>query len=129
MSGGCAQNVNDGSLYAPIRSPHPRHISFRHRRGPLGRTGLCGRGTDCSGLRPCDESLQSVSRDRQNWREHQSQIAAFRYLSRRYRLSDLEEALAEGIIVGHEGLEMPQFQFSPVMIDALLAYMTSVQAK
>jgi len=53
----------------------------------------------------------------------------FRYLSRSYRLSALEEALAEGIIVGHEGLEMPQFQFSPVMIDALLAYMTSVQAK
>ena len=53
----------------------------------------------------------------------------FRYLSRRYRLSDLEETLAEGIIVGHKGLEMPQFQFSPVMIDALLAYMTSVQAK
>ena len=53
----------------------------------------------------------------------------FRYLSRKYRLSDLQEALAEGIIVGHEGLEMPQFQFSPVMIDALLAYMDSVQAK
>jgi cytochrome c len=53
----------------------------------------------------------------------------FRYLSRKYRLSDLQEALAEGIIVGHEGLEMPQFQFSPTMIDALLAYMNSVQAK
>jgi cytochrome c len=53
----------------------------------------------------------------------------FRYLSRRYPLSDLQEALAEGIIVGHEGLEMPQFQFSPRMIDALLAYMNSVQAK
>ena len=53
----------------------------------------------------------------------------FRYLSRRYPLSDLQEALAEGIIVGHEGLEMPQFQFSPGMIDALLAYMDSVQAK
>ena len=53
----------------------------------------------------------------------------FRYLSRRYPLSDLQEALAEGIIVGHEGLEMPQFQFSPRMIDALIAYMNSVQAK
>jgi hypothetical protein len=56
-------------------------------------------------------------------------IVALRYLSRRYPLSDLQEALAEGIIVGHEGLEMPQFQFSPRMIDALLAYMNSVQAK
>ena len=53
----------------------------------------------------------------------------FRYLSRRYPLSDLEEALAEGIIVGHEGLEMPHFQFSPPMIAALMAYMDAVQAK
>ena len=53
----------------------------------------------------------------------------FRYLSRRYRLSDLEEALAEDIIVGHEGLEMPHFQFTPPMIAALIAYMDAVQAK
>ena len=53
----------------------------------------------------------------------------FRYLSRRYPLADLEEALAEGIIVGHEGVEMPHFQFSPPMIAALMAYMDAVQAK
>jgi cytochrome c len=47
----------------------------------------------------------------------------FRYLSRRYPLSDLEEALAEGIIVGHEGPEMPNLQFSPPMIAALMACM------
>ncbi len=46
----------------------------------------------------------------------------FRYLPCRYPLSDLQEPLAEGIIVGHEALEMPQFQFSPGMIDALPAY-------
>jgi cytochrome c len=53
----------------------------------------------------------------------------FRYLSRRHPLSDLEEALAEGIIVGHEGLEMPNLQFSPPMIAALMAYMDAVQPK
>jgi cytochrome c len=53
----------------------------------------------------------------------------FRYLSRRYPLADLEEALAEGIIVGHEGVEMPHFQFSPPMIAALMTYMDAVQAK
>jgi cytochrome c len=53
----------------------------------------------------------------------------FRYLSRRYPLADLEEALAEGIIVGHEGVEMPHFQFRPPMIAALMAYMDAVQAK
>jgi cytochrome c len=53
----------------------------------------------------------------------------FRFISRKYPLSQLQEALAEGIMVGHEGLEMPHFQLSPAQIDALLAYMTSVQAK
>jgi mono/diheme cytochrome c family protein len=53
----------------------------------------------------------------------------FRFLSRKYPLSGLEEALAEGIMVGHEGLEMPHFQLSPAQIDAFLAYLTSIQEK
>jgi cytochrome c len=53
----------------------------------------------------------------------------FRELSRRYPLSGLEEPLAEGIMVGHEGLEMPHFQLTPAQIEALLAYMGSVQRK
>jgi cytochrome c len=76
-------------------------------------TNLCGR---CHAIGKTGESINPKS-------------PPFRYLSRRYPLSDLQEALAEGIIVGHEGLEMPKFQFSPGMIDALLAYMNSVQAQ
>jgi cytochrome c len=53
----------------------------------------------------------------------------FRKLSKKYPLSNLEEALAEGILVGHEGPEMPQFQLSPDQIEALLAYLGSVQRK
>lgn len=53
----------------------------------------------------------------------------FRTLERRYPLADLQEALAEGILVGHEGEEMPRFQFSPRQIEALLAYLKSVQRK
>ena len=53
----------------------------------------------------------------------------FRMLSRHYPLADLEEALAEGIMVGHQGLEMPQFRLDPTQIQALLAYLASVQAK
>ena len=30
-------------------------------------------------------------------------------------------------MVGHEGLEMPHFQLTPAQIEALLAYMNSVQ--
>jgi cytochrome c len=53
----------------------------------------------------------------------------FRMLARRYPLSDLQEALAEGVLVGHEGSEMPRFQFAPRQIAALLAYLASVQHK
>jgi cytochrome c len=51
----------------------------------------------------------------------------FRHLARRYPLSNLEEALGEGIVVGHEGLEMPQFQFDGEQVEALLAYLHSIQ--
>lgn len=51
----------------------------------------------------------------------------FRYLARRYPLSNLEEALGEGIVVGHEGPEMPQFRFDAQQIEALLAYLASIQ--
>ena len=42
---------------------------------------------------------------------------------------NLEEALSEGIVVGHEGEEMPPFTFSAQQIEALLAYLASVQCK
>lgn len=53
----------------------------------------------------------------------------FRTLSRKYPLDDLEEALAEGIVVGHEGLEMPPFRFSAPRIEALLAYLRTIQKR
>ncbi len=53
----------------------------------------------------------------------------FRHLARKYPLSDLEEALGEGIVVGHEGLEMPQFQFDTKQVEALLAYLGSIQKR
>ncbi len=46
-------------------------------------------------------------------------------LSRNYRVDMLQEALAEGISVGHPA--MPQFQFAPTDVDALIAYLQSVQ--
>jgi cytochrome c len=48
-------------------------------------------------------------------------------LARRYPLSNLEEALAEGIVVGHEGVEMPPFRLNAAQIEALLAYLGSIQ--
>jgi cytochrome c len=53
----------------------------------------------------------------------------FRYIAKKYPLANLEEALAEGILVGHEGPEMPQYTLSTAQIEALLAYLGSIQTK
>lgn len=53
----------------------------------------------------------------------------FRRLGKKYPLGDLEEALAEGIVVGHRGGEMPRFELSPQQIEALIAYLASVQRR
>ena len=49
----------------------------------------------------------------------------FRELSRNYRVDTLEEALAEGISVGHPA--MPQFEFAPDDVTALVDYLQSIQ--
>lgn len=51
----------------------------------------------------------------------------FRLMSRLWPLSHLEEALAEGIMVGHPEHQMPVFQFTPQEIDDLLTYIESIQ--
>lgn len=50
---------------------------------------------------------------------------AFRTLSKRYPITDLEEALAEGISTGHP--DMPEWIASPDQIDAIIAYITTLQ--
>jgi len=54
-----------------------------------------------------------------------AQAPPFRTLSRSYQVSDLQEALAEGISVGHPA--MPAFEFAPDDVDALIAYLESIQ--
>ena len=49
----------------------------------------------------------------------------FRQLSDNYPVRNLEEALAEGIVVGHP--DMPMFVLSPYEIDSLLTYLESIQ--
>ena len=53
-----------------------------------------------------------------------SNAPAFRDLSRRYPLDSLAEALAEGIITGHN--DMPEFRFPPQDISAILNYLNSI---
>ena len=49
-----------------------------------------------------------------------------RQLSWRYPVEDLAEPLSEGIVVGHP--DMPEWQFEPRHVDALIAYLESIQA-
>lgn len=52
----------------------------------------------------------------------------FRKLSQRYPVESLEEALAEGIMVGHQGIvQMPEFVFQPDEIGHIIAYLSSIQ--
>jgi mono/diheme cytochrome c family protein len=51
----------------------------------------------------------------------------FRRLSRDYPVNALEEAFAEGILVGHPS--MPEFRLEPEQIEDLLAYIESVQER
>lgn len=50
----------------------------------------------------------------------------FTYLGRNYPISSLAEALAEGMITGHEG--MPEWELAPAEIRGLLGYIQSVQS-
>lgn len=49
----------------------------------------------------------------------------FRILGKRYPPEALQEAFAEGIVVGHA--KMPEFKFRPGDIGALIAYLNYVQ--
>lgn len=49
----------------------------------------------------------------------------FRTLSENYPVEALAEALAEGIVSGHP--DMPELVFEPDQVDALIAYLESVQ--
>ena len=50
---------------------------------------------------------------------------AFRELHRRYNIENLAEALAEGMLVGHPA--MPEFEFQPQDVRAIVAYLKSIQ--
>lgn len=49
----------------------------------------------------------------------------FRTFSEKWPLENLEEALAEGIVVGHD--EMPEFKFNPDQITDFLAFLSSLK--
>lgn len=50
-----------------------------------------------------------------------------REIARKYKPEDLEEAFAEGIMVGHQSPDMPAFELEPAQIDALTAYLRALK--
>lgn len=56
-----------------------------------------------------------------------SDAPAFATLSQRYPVAHLEEALAEGIMVNHPTVQMPQFIYAPHEIGAIIAYLEAIQ--
>lgn len=69
----------------------------------------------CSGCHAIGRTDQSAHPD----------ALAFRRIALRYPVRSLEEALGEGIFVGHP--DMPPFQLEPDDIDDLLDYIGSIQ--
>lgn len=81
-------------------------------RGREIATGLCG---GCHAIPPATVSPQPPA-------------PPFAEVAGRWPPDDLAEALAEGIVVGHEGhVIMPEFSFNPQQIEDLLAYMQSLR--
>lgn len=56
-----------------------------------------------------------------------AEAPAFRDLGKRYPVRDLEEALAEGIVTGHE--DMPEVEWDADQITAFIGYLESIQAQ
>ena len=56
-----------------------------------------------------------------------AQAPPFRTFAAKWPLENLEESLAEGIVVGHK--DMPEFALTPGQIADFIAYLRAVQAK
>jgi mono/diheme cytochrome c family protein len=69
---------------------------------------MCG---TCHAISPDDET-------------ENAEAPRFTEIAGRYSVWNLQEALAEGIVVGHEG--MPAFTLHPEQINALLSYMDTL---
>ena len=56
-----------------------------------------------------------------------AQAPPFSDFAAKWPLDYLSEALAEGIVTGHSGIEMPEFRFEPDEIDDLIAFLAAIQ--
>ena len=122
-------------------------LRFNRLRGLALNLGVALAFTGCAALNgppspaPARASAASIARGHQIAQTYCSRCHAigatgashhpvappFRTLSRNYPVSDLSEAFAEGILVGHP--DMPEFRLEPPAIEDLLSYLQSIQER
>jgi cytochrome c len=86
-------------------------LNTQERRGEALLARLCA---DCHAVGRSDASARA-------------EAPAFRTLGLRYKIENLEEALAEGLINGHA--EMPEFHFSASDVGDVIAYLNAIQSR
>ncbi|MDJ0932001.1 cytochrome c [Breoghania sp.] len=84
-------------------------------KSPEVRAGLALAEEECA-------ACHAIARDDVS---PESKAPAFRDLYKRYPVEQLEEALAEGIVTGHEG--MPEIAWEPEQISAFIAYLKDLR--
>ncbi|HYF56461.1 MAG TPA: cytochrome c [Salinarimonas sp.] len=103
-------------------------------RGPLALAALLAAGLALGADPQAGEALaqRHCAACHAVGRAGDSPVAAappFRELGRLYPVENLQEALAEGITVSHEGIQMPELSFAPEEIDALIAHLQRIQVR
>jgi mono/diheme cytochrome c family protein len=108
LAGGAAL-IAIGVLSFVVR-PHPKSEGDPARGKALAQE-YCAR---CHAIEPGKESPVADAPPFSTFAQH-------------WPLENLEEALAEGIMVGHDKFQMPVFQFDPDQIADLIAYLKTIQ--
>ena len=132
-------NFDNRQLAFALYNPHPAMPAFNVTREEVRALGAYIR--TLAPIADRDQVVTDIEVGREIARENcarchaiegdrpgdDEQAPAFATFSRQWPIDNLAEALAEGIVVGHNVERMPEFTLDPVDIEALLAYITSVQ--
>lgn len=96
--------------------------------GLLGAGAASAEDDPKAGLALVDENCSRCHAVGQTGDSPNPDAPPFRGFSTKWPLENLEEALAEGIVVGHQGIEMPEFEFEPEQITDIIAYLGTLKA-
>ncbi len=119
LSGFCLLVACDGP---PAQSPAPAQSSPAPQESDVPREELLGQGeamaenlcAPCHAITRTDESPHASA-------------PPLRDLSSKYPIQSLAGPLSRGILIDHP--DMPEWQFEPQHVDALIAYLESIQTR